>query len=244
MKFSDLIILPSLALLFFSCGQSPDTEKIDRLIAQKQYHAAVSLIHKELQKEYDDTLQYRRLQYRLIKIEKFSRLDPIDSLIAAKKFAQANDSLQKLNYLLNGVLKNKQKYYLFDLHYRRALILEALNQDSLWFIEANKALENWTDEYALKRELYQKLAFFLARRGKYDDGRKMMDYSLREVTLRSMSDSIKKAYFAYLNGEFKLCLDLMKKLPPDKKDRHWRKLELFLSQYGDSLSLNDRFTPY
>ncbi len=231
----------AILLLLFACSKHPQIEKIDTLIQQGKLQQAKQLINSELKREYSDTLQYRRLQYRLIKIQKLQIFKPIDSLITAQKLAQALRGLERLDSLLKKDWRKKSKYFWFDYFSRMATIYRAQGNDSLWFKMVQKAVNHFTDNYEQKQKLYEEAAFYLAQKGKVDQGRKMMDFALREVDLTGLNESLKQAYYLYLNGKFKESLNQLRQVSDSQKDEHWQRLEQFLTKYADSLSVEERF---
>ncbi|MCD6375659.1 MAG: hypothetical protein J7L94_09040 [Caldisericaceae bacterium] len=232
----------SFAFLIFlvACSSEPDLTTIDRLIANGKFSQARKLIEQELQKEWSDTLQYKRLKYRLLKSEKGAVFAAIDSLIkinpnqALQRLAQLEDSLKRMK-------TEKQKYFYFDLYRKRARIYKEQGQDSLWFQQCYKALRSFTDQYELKQDLFEQCAFYLAAKGKANQGLKMLDGSFREIRLHQLNPQLKKVYYAYMNGEFEKALTLLKNFPVSQKDRHWLNLERFLENYGQMLSKEERF---
>ncbi len=235
------VITPFLFLyLLIACSSEPDLESIDQLIKNGHFSQARNLIEKELQKDWSDTLQYKRLKYRLIKTDKGEIFAAIDSILKA----DPNQALQKLNNLEDSLKQTKdknKKYFYFDLYIRRAKIHKLQGQDSLWFEQATKALQAFTDQYELKQDLYEQCAFYLAKAGRVDQGLKMLDGSFREIHLGQLNEELKKVYYAYLNGEFEKALTLLEAIPASQKDRHWLNLERFLKQYSQKVSKEKRF---
>ena len=234
-------ILPLATLIFLlNCASEPDLEQIDRLITEGKFEQAKTPIEQELKKEWSDTLQYKRLEYRLIKVEKGQTFKRIDSLTAQNP-AQGLLSLISFEDSLQNMPRAKSRYFYFDLHVRKARIFKRLGRDTLWFKEAYKALNSFTDQYELKRDLFEQCAFYLAGQGKFDQGLKMLDNSFREIKLHKLQPELKKAYYAYLNGNFNQALTLLKNIEPEKKNRHWMNLQKYLENYAQNLSTEERF---
>ncbi|WP_456442100.1 hypothetical protein [Caldithrix abyssi] len=241
LSYKDILkIFWLLPLFFMACSSEPQIELIDRLIRQGDYQKAREVIAEEMQKTWADTLQYHRLRYRLIKIQKNELFAPIDSVINTD-INKALGLLKNLEDSLKGMEQANAKFFYFDLYYRKANAYEALNADSLWYRETLKALHQFTDQYELKRDLYERAAFYLAERGKYDQGLKMLDRSFREIRLSRLPEPLKEAYYAYLNGDFERALRLLESVHESQKDRHWNNMQAYLKNYGNKLSIEERF---
>ncbi len=224
----------------FSCSSKDEIKDIDQLIQQGHYKRARTLLKEILKQEWTDTLQYKRLKYRLIKVEIAELFNEIDSIIKVNN-ALALRRLVKLEDSLKNINPARAKYYYFDLYWRKANILKNQGNDSLWFVEISKALNTFTDRYQLKRSLYEECAFYLAQKGEFDHGLKMIDASFRSIDLTSLHPFLKKAYYAYFNGKFAKALKLLQQVPEKDKDQHWLNLENYLKNYGHRLSIEERF---
>ncbi len=237
---STTFVLWLTVLVLSQCRSEPPIQQIDQLIAQGQWAQARQLVTQALQKEWGDTLQSKRLRYRLIKIQKAEMFQPIDQLLPSVP-NQALELLAHVEDTLKHFDSKQARFFYFDLYYRKAQGYRLLNQDSLWFKAIQHALNHFTDQHELKRQLYEQAAFYLAERGKHDAGLKMLDRSFSSIKIQALSPNLKEAYFAYLNGNFTKALKVLTTIPVSQKDEHWRHLQEYLEKYGNYLSLEERF---
>ena len=239
LKFPAIVCL---LFLLFSCGEQPaDLKKAEQLTTQGLYNQAERILKTALRENYSDTLQYARIQARIKIIRRFRFFQPLDTLIAAQRWPQADTVWRRLNSALNDSSKRIGHFYGFDLFHKKSILDSALNREDAYWNDLKKGLPFPTANQQLVRLKYEKLGFYLAERDSLEEARAMFDRSLRIIRISKLAVPQKKAYFFYMEGHFKECLHALQSLPDSAKDKHWENLQTFLKRYGNKLTLYKRF---
>ncbi|GEM_PF-3103507 len=238
-----LFILCIGCLLVFQCKrpQKADFSRTERLIASGKYQQALSVLRDMETKAYLDSTVYFKIRKRIFDIHRTLFFKDLDQMIHKGQWTEAKKLLPALDSSLKDSSREVREKYLFDFFSKKAKVAEALQDTATSFNALKKAVTFWTDHHAQLQSDYESLAFAFALRHQMVKARAMMDKALRMEDLTRLGPALHQVFYLYMNGKFKEALQKLKSVPDTRKSKHWKSLELFLSQFGNRLTLKDRF---
>jgi hypothetical protein len=236
-----ILHLSFLALLFSCSSPQADLEEADRLIETGEYDKALVLLQKELMKEYGDTTQYARVRHRIFLVHKGQFFTDLERYRRQEAWKKAEAELVRLDSILQHIPGDSSRLFRFDYYIYRSEVDSMLGNMEAWSKNLHKATQFPLGSEEAVRNIFGRLAFYHAGREDMQKALEMMDSMLRTIQVRSLEPSLKSAFYLYMEGAFEDALGALKDLPASKKDRHWGRLEQFLSQYHNQLKQANRF---
>ncbi len=113
-----LFVFPLILFLIFSnltsCKEkAAGLAPVDSLINNGMYNQATELLREYARKDYSDSLQYDRIQYRFEKIQQKLFFAGLDSMIRLKRWQRSDSLLERIQLSLKDSAKQIQKKILF-----------------------------------------------------------------------------------------------------------------------------------
>ncbi len=241
-----LFVFPLILFLIFSnltsCKEkAAGLAPVDSLINNGMYNQATELLREYARKDYSDSLQYDRIQYRFEKIQQKLFFAGLDSMIRLKRWQRSDSLLERIQLSLKDSAKQIQKKYYFELYHKKSQVDSALKRDTPYWNDIRNGLKYTFEDANLVRVKYELLALHLAENDSLLKARILFDKSFRMVRFNQLNDNLKQAYLNFMDGKFNSCLLILKQIPEDQKDKHWKKLEHFLTLYANKLTIEERF---
>jgi tetratricopeptide (TPR) repeat protein len=233
-----------LLLIFFSTAcnhETPDFGSIDKKISAGHLEEARSALLKAARYSNGDSMIQKKIEYRLFKIDKYYFFKAADSLIHQAKWDQAAIVLDSLAGTVEKFPIGKKRKYDFDLYYRKYQVDAGQGDTATAFNDLKKAVANWTDNRELVQKVYGRLSFYYAERNQMLKAREMMDKALRLFDINKLTPLLRKVFIEYMDGHFEKALQLLKQERTEEKNETWLRLENFLINYRQKLTLKDRF---
>lgn len=236
-------------ILFFSgilcllnCGpEKADLSAVDEYIRNGQYEDAIKALNHELVKEFSDSTEYDRIHHRLFLARKGQFFNTLDNRMKSRDWESARMELNRLNQLLTSSMKDSARYFYFDFCRLKSRVDSAQQDTAQWVESLLKATEYPLADRETVKDIYGRLAEYYAGREKISRARDMMDKLMRKMSVGNLDKPFKTVFYQYMDGHFRDALKTVSAIPDSEKDRHWRRLELFLSKYHTQLNTEERF---
>ncbi len=227
--------------MHISCADKPDIDSIDSLIHIGKYNEALNILNDGKDISGLKPVEKKRIQTRILKVERILFFQPLDNLIKRRNWEAAGEYADSLKKTIDKLDLERFEPYNFDFYYKKSIIDSNQLGTEVWCKGLKTALNFYTPEYEKEQHIHEQLAFYFAEKGEFTIAREHIDKSLRKLSISSMDPQLKEVFKLYMEGEFKLAYDNLKKVNNDIKNKHWLTTQLFLEKYGSSLTMEGRF---
>jgi hypothetical protein len=239
--FVYILFFASLFMARCSKPQPADLTRVDALLENDSLQAAQKILSQLLSRFTEDSVQTKRILTRMQRLHHKQYFIPLDSLITSALWLKADTLCLHMEAALADSPLLAKRRLLFDFYHRKSRIDSALRRENAFWKTIEKSCDQPTRYTDLLRDKMERLAWHYAQTDSVDLARELFDRSFRQERLSQMDSTLRKAYFSYMDGKFKKSLRQLQQIPDSAKDRHWQRLERFLTVYGNRLTLKERF---
>lgn len=237
-KYLIFIILGS---IIPGCSAEPDFDKIDTLIREEMYKSAQKYIKSINRQAVSDSLTLKKLDHRLLLIDKGMLFRDIDSLLTLRDSSALADRMNAALLHINAQDSIKARWYWFDYYESDARFQKLFGDTNGWLSSQIRASVFPTNYPGKKVDILQNLAFHYASIHYFVEAREWMDKAVRSMDMQTEHKQLNDVYVHYMNGNYqeakRLIISISKKLKSD----NWQRFQDFLSLYADSLTMENRF---
>ncbi|MBN2423392.1 MAG: hypothetical protein JXR46_02480 [Calditrichaceae bacterium] len=235
------MIIFVIGLFSITCTEKPDIDSVDSLITSAKYKQALEILRRGQLMPGLNPAEKLRIKTRVEKVQRLLFFEKLNHHITVNNWEAAGKHADTLKYKITLLPEKSKDPYYFDYYHLKSKTDSALSGLEAWQISLEKANQYYTPEYQQVQEIYEKLAFYHARRGEFVKAREMMDKSMRKMNLSVMDSALSKVYQLYMDGKFTEACAELKDLKNINLDAHWQSARKFLNFYADSLTLEDRY---
>ena len=235
------IIVFIIGLFSIACTEKPDINSVDSLITYGEYKQALEVLRRGQLMPGLNPAEKLRIKARVEKVQRLLFFEKLNQLLLANNWEAAAKHTDTLIYKISLLPEKSRDPYYFDYYHLKSKTDSVLSGIEAWRISLEKANQYYTPEYQQVQMIYEKRAFYHAKRSEFIKAREMMDKSMRKMNLSVMDSALSKVYQLYMDGKFtEACVEL-ENLKNKKLDGRWQIVRKFLNSYADSLTLEDRY---
>ncbi len=231
-------------IIFIGCSGSPeppDLASVDRFITQGKLKQASNKIDTILHRADLDSITIRKLDHRRLLINKQMWFMPLANGLNRKDTSGLYQRIKLSKYSFSIYDTLKKRWFWHDYLSLLSQYYLLKKDSAKWLDYGQKALTYPAQIPMREVARMQDFAFYYARKKKFGKAREWMDRAARSFDKKSFSPALLEVYQAYVDGKYSQAYKYLRRIPSEKKQVHWQRMEQFFKLYKDSLNQKNRY---